>query len=58
MGVGCGCGLLLLSLLPLLLLPPVQARARAAGPQALAKFEERLQRQMQKRDMRKRTVKM
>lgn len=35
-----------------------RARARAAGPQALAKFEERLQRQMQKRDMRKRTVKM
>jgi hypothetical protein len=36
----------------------IQARARAAGPQALAKFEERYQRQMQKRQVRKRTVKM
>jgi hypothetical protein len=36
----------------------LQARARAAGPQALAKFEERMQRQMQKREVRKRTVKM
>lgn len=35
-----------------------RARARAAGPQALAKFEEKRQRQMQKKEVRKRTVKM
>lgn len=36
----------------------VQAKARAAGPAALAKFEEKMQNKMRQKEMRKRMVRM
>jgi U3 small nucleolar RNA-associated protein 14 len=49
--------MLLLTLAALLLLL-LQAKARKAGPEALAKFEEKLQAKMRAREMRKRTMRV